>query len=258
MIDDTQEKQLLVEEPETPEQDTVQELPEAAQAEPAEEPTPQQVSQKNDSERNLAALRAKAEKAERERDELLAYLRAQQQPQTTQHQEPEPEEEINYNDEDLVEGKHLKKERQRYQKELNSIKEELKQYKQHTYQYTLETRLRTEYPDIENVLTTENVHAFREANPNLATALAYAPDPYIQAVETYKQIKALGLVPEPEVQADKQRALKNMAKPKPTASISPQGSDSPLSRANAFAEGLTSERKAQLWKEMQEKARGAY
>ena len=51
---------------------------------------------------------------------------------------------------------------------------------------------------------------------------------------------------------DRELAQKNASKPKPLASVSPQQGDSPLSRANAFANGLTNELKAQLRKEMEE------
>jgi len=44
----------------------------------------------------------------------------------------------------------------------------------------------------------------------------------------------------------------NTAKPRPLTSVSPQSGESPLSRANAFAEGLTPELKKNLFKEMQE------
>ncbi len=52
------------------------------------------------------------------------------------------------------------------------------------------------------------------------------------------------------------RIQKNASKPKPLASVNPQQGDSPLSRANAFANGLTEELKDQLRKEMSESRRG--
>jgi hypothetical protein len=55
--------------------------------------------------------------------------------------------------------------------------------------------------------------------------------------------------------ADKLRAQKNAAKPKPLASVNPQQGDSPLSKANAFANGLTDDLKKQLRKEMEDARR---
>jgi hypothetical protein len=52
--------------------------------------------------------------------------------------------------------------------------------------------------------------------------------------------------------ADRAAAQKNASKPKPLASVSPQQGDSPLSRANAFANGLTPELQKQLRQEMEE------
>ena len=68
-------------------------------------------------------------------------------------------------------------------------------------------------------------------------------------------VKKLGI--SEQVMVDNQgkaTAQRNAAKPRPTASISPQQGETPLSRANAFANGLTEEMKKQLYKEMLEAA----
>jgi hypothetical protein len=51
-------------------------------------------------------------------------------------------------------------------------------------------------------------------------------------------------------ESDRLKALKNSQKPRPLASVSPQQGDGPLSKANAFANGMTAELKEQLRKEM--------
>ena len=58
------------------------------------------------------------------------------------------------------------------------------------------------------------------------------------------------------IEADKRKAQENSAKPRPMASVSPQQGESPLSHANAFANGLTPELQKQLWKEMQDAKKG--
>lgn len=63
-------------------------------------------------------------------------------------------------------------------------------------------------------------------------------------------IKNLGIVPQEVPNTEQERVNKNMAKPRPLISASPQQGDSPLSHANAFANGLTDDLKKQLWKEM--------
>lgn len=259
----TEEKELLQEldmhtlEAPEPEEETAEDVVETPEETPEEEVEEQEQS---DRERNLAALREKTKQAERERDEAIGYIRQLQQMQQ-QNQNVPAETQNNtatlpeFGDEDLIEGKHLKRERERYNKELQEIRKEFSQYKQQNTQSQLETKLKTQYPDIEDVLTIDNVNAFREANPRLAQALAYSPDPYAQAVETYNQIKALGVYKKDTYTEEKKRIQKNAIKPRSTASISPQQSDSPLTRAGAFSDELTPERKSQLYKEMQEKAR---
>ena len=73
-----------------------------------------------------------------------------------------------------------------------------------------------------------------------------------KAVSAYKHIKKLGLYTEDTYQADRDLAQRNAAKPKPLVSVSPQQGDSPLSRANAFANGLTPELQKQLRQEMED------
>ena len=53
-------------------------------------------------------------------------------------------------------------------------------------------------------------------------------------------------------EAIRSKARENHAKPRPISSIGAQEGDGPLSKANAFANGLTDELKQQLLKEMQE------
>jgi hypothetical protein len=66
----------------------------------------------------------------------------------------------------------------------------------------------------------------------------------------YKMIKLLNIHRDTSYDADKLKAQQNLAKPKSLSSIAPQKSESPLSHANAFANGLTPELKDQLVKEM--------
>ena len=69
-------------------------------------------------------------------------------------------------------------------------------------------------------------------------------------------MKKFGIYREDPHSEDRIRALRNTQKPKPITSVSPQQGDSPLSKANAFANGLTEDLKAQLRKEMAAARRG--
>ena len=66
----------------------------------------------------------------------------------------------------------------------------------------------------------------------------------------------MGIYREDNYSKDRDKAQSNASKPKPLASVSPQQGDSPLSRANAFANGLTDELKSQLRKEMEQARQG--
>ena len=70
-------------------------------------------------------------------------------------------------------------------------------------------------------------------------------------------VKQYGLdTPKPNYDAEKAIAQRNAAKPKPLASVSPQQGSSPMSQANAFANGMTKDLKAQLLKEMRDAQKG--
>ena len=82
------------------------------------------------------------------------------------------------------------------------------------------------------------------------------PDLYTKGASAYTIIKQMGIAPGSSLEADKERAERNLAKPRPLASVaSSQGNESPLQRANAFANGLTEELRQQLHKEMIESMR---
>ncbi len=243
------------------EQDST-EVIEASPEETSSEQDAPEEQQKSDNDRNFVELREKSKRLEKERDEALNFIKQievayqQQQLQTQQQVQQPPVEEITYNDDDLVEGKHLKNQRKQFDKELVTIKEELKEHRRVSTERMIDSQIRNEYPDFYKVVTEENIKTLREMDPHLAYSLHSNPDMMSKAVSTYRQIKQLGIVQTDNYQAQKAKAHSNSSKPRSTASLSPQEGDSPLSRANAFANGLTPDLKKQLYKEMKEKAKG--
>lgn len=201
-----------------------------------------------DQARNFRAVKQAAEQAARERDEALARLRQYESPQQHQHIEEEEEvEEINVKPDDLVEGKHLIK----YNKEIRDLKKQLKNFASQSHASNSEVRLRAQYPDFDKVMTLENIRALSAAYPELAKSINATNDLYDKSVSAYTLIKRFGIYDEtPPFEAEKQKALANAAKPRPLASVSPQQGDSPMQRANIFAQGLTDELKQKLREEM--------
>lgn len=203
-----------------------------------------------DKETNIRALRKAAENAQRERDDLRQQLsRYEQQSRPAQPKD----EDVNINPDDLVEGKHLVKAMDK----IKRLEEQQRAFQQQTFASTAETRLRSQYNDFDKVVTLENIEKLSDAFPELAKSINSSNDLYDKAVSAYTLIKRFGIYEENPHQAEKQKAIDNSNKPRPLASVSPQQGDSPLSRANAFANGLTKDLKDQLRKEMED-ARKSY
>lgn len=208
-------------------------------------------------EKNFATLRSAKERAERERDEMMAFIKEQKQKEDLKkkraQQESYERDEIGLGEDDLVEGKHIKK----LYRKLKEQEEQISQYQQQSSQSTAEARLKVQYPDFDKVVSANNIEELKVSYPELAQTLQSSPDLYTQAASAYTLIKKLGIYKEDIYKEDRARAQDNASKPKPMNSISPQQADSPLSHANAFSSGLTEDRIQQLRK-MNKEARENY
>lgn len=192
----------------------------------------------------------RAERAERERDELLRRLQESESNRYKAAPQVEKEEEPDLEDE-YVEAKYLK----RYDKKIRELEDKLKNTEQTTNLQSIDARLKAKYPDMDNIVSQENLELLKSVYPEIAESIKATPDLYNKAVTAYTVIKKLGIAMEDNFVEDKQKAQKNAIKPRPMASISPQQGDSPLSKANAFANGLTDDLKTQLRREMEEARR---
>jgi len=227
--------------------DEVPTIPVEEQVEQSAQPVVQEVAAKpaeSESEKNFRVMRQRMIKVERERDEALQKLQAQT---------PVIEEDysINLAPDDLAEGKHLSK----VDKKIKKLEAQLNQYQQQSSNTNTEALLKSQYHDFDKIVSVENIQLLKEQYPEIAQTLNTSGDLYSKAVSAYTLIKKLGIVPDEQYNADKAKAQANAAKPKPLASVSPQQGDSPLSRANAFANGLTDELQKQLRKEMEQARR---
>lgn len=236
----------------TPEESSVTTDENIQSSEPTHEEL--QVQEETPQQGNFRELREAKEKAEKERDEALAYAQQyQQQYQEPQYQDPyyPPSQEdynVNIADDDLAEGKHLNK----MAKKIQDLENQIYQNQQYNNDISTEAVLRAKYPDFESVVTNANLKKLRQDYPEIADSLNASPDLYKKAVSAYTLIKKFDIGKGDPYMANKNKAQKNSAKPRPLASVSPQQGDTPLSHANAFAEGLTEELKAKLRKEMEE------
>ena len=205
----------------------------------------QQTSQK---EHNFNELRAKADKVARERDEALKRLQELEQARLAQQPQQQPEPDYSLRDDDLVEGKHLSK----YDKKIKELEKQVQSYQQQSSEIAVEAKIKAQYNDFDKVVNNETVAALRETYPEIAETINSSSNLYSKAVSAYTMIKNLGIYKEDIYTKEKQLVQQNNTKPRSVASVAPQQGDSPLSRANAFANGLTSDLKEQLRREMLE------
>ena len=133
------------------------------------------------------------------------------------------------------------------------MEQQIREYQAKTYETTAETRIKQEFPDYDKVVTQESLYILQNQFPELAQSISSNPDLYSKAKAAHLAITKLGINPN-DTSIQQETINKNVAKPKPLASIAPQQGDSPLTRANAFASGLTQELKDQLYKEALEAA----
>jgi len=225
--------------PQVPEEVETQELEQKAEQ-------PQQ-EQKVSPAESFKQLRELKEKAQRERDEAYRLLKQYEDNQNSkQHAQESIDDDLNIEPDQYAEGKHLSK----VDKKVRKLEEQLKQYQQQSSAQSVENKILAQYPDFDKIVSQDNIEQLRNDFPELAQTLHSSNDLYSKAISTYKLIKKLGISPENTYENERAIVQRNAAKPKPLASIAPQQSDSPLSKANAFANGLTEELKSQLHKEM--------
>lgn len=194
------------------------------------EPTdiPDQSQQKNSKkEENLRELRERYAKAERDRDAALAYIASIQQ-----KQQPAREEELA--DDELVEGRYLKKKLQVLENQI--------------YTSTVESRLKANYNDFDSVVNDKSIRQLRERYPEIAESLYETPNLYNKAVSTYTLIKKLGLADGDASEQSNMRIRANAQKPRSANSVTPHH-DSALANASNFQSGrLTEEQKKAIYK----------
>jgi len=236
-----QEKQLT-------DQDTTQEEVqdqevESPEQQAQEQEKPEVVAKESPVAQNMRALREEKERLQKQNEEYLRRLwelekqkEAQQAVPEEKYTEPGPDE--------LVEWKQVRR-------ELKKRDDELLRYRQQMEASSVETRIKAQYADFDKIVSSDNISLLNTMEPELANSIASNPDMYSKAVAAYKAIKKLAL-PKDEYTEEKDRILRNTAKPRPSNSTASQSSDSPLTKANAFGKGLTEEQKRAYWKEMQE------
>ena len=207
------------------------------------QPEPQQISRYSDREVNMRVMRERAEQAERRAMELERAMWNQQKPKETQQ--------ADYEDETLIEGKHLKK----YDQTVQSMRQELEETKKQLANFnttSAELQLRAKYSDFDSIVNDDNIERLAKEKPSLYRSILANPDLRDKGESAYEAIKVFlnPKAPQSYEQADR-RIADNKAKPKASPTVAPQASDSPLSRAGDYdRRSLSDARKNELYGEM--------
>jgi hypothetical protein len=216
-------------------------------SEPITEPVPESDDNGYKVNMRIKALRLAKEKAERERDDILRLAQMNQSFNKPQEEKQVTKPRSRLRSDELVEGTHVNE----LDDELQQLKQQLLRQQQQSYNENSKLRLKAKFNDFEQVVNQETIEMLQVLQPEIAQTLNSTQDIYAAGVTAYNIIKNLGLKPEANYESDIKRIQTNAAKPKPMVSINPQQGESALSKANAFANGLTPELKDQLYREMQ-------
>ena len=224
----------------------------AQQAQPESKIKSERQEEESAQARNFRELRMQAAQAAKERDELLAYIKHIE----TQKASPviqESELDIDLDEDDMITGKQMKQvlnQVKGIKKQLQQTQKQSEEVKKISYEAEVERTMRRMYPDFDQVVSEENIQRFKEQFGSLATSISNDPDFYNKCNSVYMAIKNTGVAKPMPYQQQVDKIKQNASKPRPLTSISPQQADSPLARANAFAEGLTPDMQKQLYQEM--------
>ena len=253
-----QEEEEVEDQEEEVEEEQEEEIEEEVVAYPVKK-----VSKIKTKEDNFAELRNARERAEREkqkveqeRDAFMSQMLALQAQvnATKKKEEPQEDYDIHGSDEDLAAVKDVRKADAR----TRALEKKIAQMEAQSREAAAEARVRSRCPDIDSVVNDENIYLLRQNYPDVAQSLATAPDSWDKLASVYTMIKTLGIHKTKAYESDKMKAVNNVKKPRPMASISPQQAETPLSKANAFVTDykMSKEAKENAWKEMKESMKG--
>lgn len=194
------------------------------QTNPEIQPNSEQTTPPNqpnsDKEYNMRQLRERAERAERE---LEYERRAKQQPQ-----QPLEEDDLDVDADALLEGKHLKKYHKQSRGDLKKTQAQIDQINN----ALSELRLRTAHPDIDTIVTDENLDKLKRSKPHIYRSIIANPDFVDRGQVAYEAITTW-IKPEKHAEPDR-RLEENKSKPRSVGSVGPQASESPLTRVGDY------------------------
>jgi hypothetical protein len=176
----------------------------------------------------------------RRRDEEVRELRQMLEAMRNPPPAPPTEEEYSLAADDLAEGRHI----QHLEKKIENLLQKMKNEE-------VPSKLKARFPDIDDVVTVENIERLKKEEPELLGSIYANPDLYARGVAAYKLVKKSSPAPDPY--ANEKAAIEsNRTRP---GSGNAAARQSPLAEADRFAGGLTPQLKKQLLAEMEEASR---
>lgn len=182
----------------------------------------------NSAERNFRELREKTERLERERNEMQRRMFELEQRNAPKAPEPEPE--FTFGDDDLVEGKVLKK-------YIKNVERKMEDYQRRQQEITTETMLKSRFTDFDAVVNEQTIEKLRQDYPEVAASLHAQPDPYTKLSAAYKLIKNLNIYDPKAAEYEEDRAVvqKNLKQPRSAGTMATQTGTTPLQQANDYS-----------------------
>jgi len=230
-------------------QPEVMEQPQETQEEASQ--AKQEPVKESDADRNWKRMREereadrrRAEEAERRANELHQLLLQQNSSQKQTPRDPDEEELSKLTQDDLITVKHHDR---KVDRKLKPVEQEMKNLRAEL----AEIRFRTKYPDMDTVLSKENIDMLRTQKPELAKIIYnMKADESEKAIAAYEIIKGMIPTVSRDELIDKKKAVENSKKP---ISIQSIPRTSALGNAHTWERGAPSkELREATWKQMQE------
>lgn len=235
-----------------------QELPPVAEAK-SQDIQKEHSKKDSNSDQNWRLMRDRAEAAERRSQELERMVQQNlNQNQSSQkiHLIEDEDDDSDISDDSYVEGRQYKKQLKAVKKELKETRRQFQEIAIRTATDQAEFKLKTQFSDFDSVVTKDNLEKLEMAKPSLYRSILATQDIYDRGYTAYEMIKASGMVQESPYEDQDRRLEENRAKPRAAANISPQSSETPLTRVGDYDRRiLTEERKRQLLKQVEEAKR---
>lgn len=216
-----------------------------------EEPTQQVEAAVSSKDQNMRNLRERAEAAERRAQELEYYLKQNMNQNKPSVKIEVEDDDIDVSDDSYIEGHQFKK-------YVRSLKNEFKKTTQHLQEMTqrsaleqAEIKLRSEFPDIQQVVNEENLNKLSKLKPSVYRSIMANHDLYDRGSAAYEFIKNSGIAQ--EYTPIDRKLEENRAKPRAAANVGSQHADTPLSRIGDYDRRiLSNEQKDNLMRQVRE------